>query len=476
MKQTQQYLKAQNSIVPLFEPESLAVVGSFKEGRPGAYRVIKNLLAFGFPGKVYPVNPLYDTVFDRKVYPSIREVPQSIDLVVVITSAQVVPEIIGHCVEKKVKAAIIVSDGFAERDEQGARLQQEVVSIARSSGLRLLGPNTIGVVNPYVGLITSQYGVLYEKIHTGSIALCAQTGLIGPSTMPFEDMHYGISKICDFGNKCDIDEIDLLEYLGNDPKTKVIAMHLEDIRDGRSFLRKVKEVVSKKPVLILKPGRTEESRKALASHTGSLAGEDRIYDSAFKQAGVIRVSTYKELFDLAKIFAYQPLPAGNRVAIITMTGGGGVMGVDVAVESGLVPAELSPETIERLAEISPWLASNPVDLGPAAVVVDNFFSHYEEIVETVLKDRNVDCAAIVFSGVPRVLDYQIFARLKTKISKPVAFWIYGPKLSLAEEFARNLENHGFPAYPECEPAIKALGAAFQYSSIKSRFSQAEEKP
>jgi len=388
----------------------------------------------------------------------------------------VVPEIIEHCVEKKVKAAIIVSDGFAERDEQGARLQQEVVRIARSSGLRLLGPNTIGVVNPYVGLITSQYGVLYEKIHTGSIALCAQTGLIGPSTMPFEDMQYGISRICDFGNKCDIDEIDLLEYLGNDPKTKVIAMHLEDIRDGRSFMRKVKEVVSKKPVLILKPGRTEESRKALASHTGSLAGEDRIYDSAFKQAGVIRVSTYKELFDLAKIFAYQPLPAGNRVAIITMTGGGGVMGVDVAVESGLVPAELSPETIERLAEISPWLASNPLDLGPAAVVVDNFFSHYEEIVETVLKDRNVDCAAIVFSGVPRVLDYQIFARLETKISKPVAFWIYGPKLSLAEEFARNLENHGFPASPECEPAIKALGAAFKYSGIKSRFSQAEEKP
>jgi acyl-CoA synthetase (NDP forming) len=238
----------------------------------------------------------------------------------------------------------------------------------------------------------------------------------------------------------------------------------------------VKEVVSKKPVLVLKPGRTKESRKALASHTGSLAGEDHIYDSAFKQAGVIRVNTYKELFDLAKIFAYQPLPAGNRVAIITMTGGGGVMAIDAAVESGLVPAELSPETIERLARISPWLTSNPLDLGPAAVVVDNFFSHYEEIVETVLQDRNVDCAAIVFSGVPRILDTQMFARLRTKISKPVAFWIYGPKLSLAEEFARNLENHEFPAYLDCEPAIKALGAAFKYSRIKSRFSQAEEEP
>jgi acyl-CoA synthetase (NDP forming) len=476
MKQTEGHQKTRDSLVPLFEPESVAVVGSFREGRPGGYRVIKNLLVFGFQGQVYPVNPLYNTVFDRKVYPSIREVPQSIDLAVVITSAQVVPEIIGHCVEKKVKAAIIVSDGFAEKDEQGARLQQEVVRIARGSGLRLLGPNTIGVVNPYVGLITSQYGVLYDKIRTGSIALCAQTGLIGPSTMPFEDMQYGISKICDFGNKCDINEIDLLEYLANDPKTKVIAMHLEDIRDGRSFLEKVREVVSKKPVLVLKPGRTKESRKALASHTGSLAGENHIYDSAFKQAGVIRVNTYKELFDLAKIFAYQPLPAGNRVAIITMTGGGGVMAIDAAVESGLVPAELSPETTERLAKISHWLASNPLDLGPAAVVVDNFFSHYEEIVETVSQDRNVDCAAIVFSGVPRTLDTQMFARLKTKISKPVAFWIYGPKLSLTEEFARNLENQGFPAYPECEPAIKALGAAFKYSRIKSRFSPAEEEP
>ena len=475
MKRTERHSQDTDDIATLFDPQSIAVVGSLREGRFGGYVTVKNLLSFGFQGKIYPVNPQYDTVLGMKVYPRVKEIPDSVDLAVMMTSARTVPEIIRGCVQKRVKVAIIVSDGFSERNEEGAGLQREVKTIARKGGLRILGPNTIGVTNPATGVVTTPYRVLYEKIFTGSIALCSQTGLVGPQALPLEDMRYGISKICDFGNKCDIDEVDLLEYLANDPQTKVIGMHLEGIKDGRAFMDALRKVVPKKPVLILKPGKTRESMKAMASHTGSLAGEDQVYEGAFRQAGVIRVDTFKDLIDLPRVFASQPLPTGNRVAIITFSGGAGVMGIDTAVQHGLTLAKLSPKTIDRLAKISPVLASNPVDLGPALPAYMGGMAPYlREMIEAVLEDENVDCISAVCPWALRGEVSQFFGPLQERNSKTMAFWVPNPSLSGAEEMIRDLEAIGFPAYPDCETSIKALATAFRYSDIRSRVYQSEE--
>ncbi len=204
---------ASDAVDRLLNPNSIAVVGSLREARFGGYVTTNNLLRFGFKGKIFPVNPQYDTVLNMKVYPSVKDIPEPVDLVVTMAGAPAVPSIISDSIQNKAKVAIIISDGFGERSDDGKRLQQEVNRIAEAGELRLLGPNTIGVANPAIGLITTPYRVTYDKMFTGGVALCAQTGLIGPQNMPLEETHYGLSKMCDFGNKCDIDEIDLLDYL-----------------------------------------------------------------------------------------------------------------------------------------------------------------------------------------------------------------------------------------------------------------------
>ena len=216
------------------------MVGSLREARFGGHVTASNLLRFGFKGRIYPVNPQYREVLNLKVYPSVKDIPEPVDLVITMAGAAAVPGIIADSVQNGARTAIIISDGFGERSEDGKRLQQEVNRIAGAGGLRLLGPNTIGVANPAIGLITTPYRVTYDRMITGGIALCAQTGLIGPQNMPLAETHYGLSKMCDFGNKCDLDEIDLLDYLADDPDTKVIAMHLEVIREGRLFLQEGK--------------------------------------------------------------------------------------------------------------------------------------------------------------------------------------------------------------------------------------------
>ncbi|RLC92769.1 MAG: hypothetical protein DRI39_07645 [Chloroflexi bacterium] len=476
MRNTGRHPSDRSGIFSLFEPGSVAVVGSMREARFGGYQTVKHLLDFGFPGKIYPVNPNYDTVLGMKVYPSLNDIADSIDLVVMMTAASAVPGIIRDCVAKKVKTAIIVADGFAERDEEGARLQRQVDSIARAGHLRVLGPNTIGVVNSANGLITTPYRVPYEQVFRGGIAICSQTGLLGPQTLPLFEMRYPLSKICDFGNKCDINELDLLEYLAGDPQTTVIAMHLEEVRDGRSFLRKLKETVPEKPVLILKPGRTTESRKAMTSHTGSLAGEDYVYDGAFRQAGAIRVDSFRELVDIPKILAWQPLPPGNRLAVVTISGGAGVLGIDTAVQQGLTLAHLSRSTLDRLSDISPVLAGNPIDLGPglpAFMKRGDMASHLYGILETLVNDDNVDCISVACPWMLRGALTEVFGPLRSTSVKPIAFWVPSPSLTRAHEISLNLEALGFPAYPDCDSSVRALAIAYKYSVARSRVRRSE---
>ncbi|MBS7249775.1 MAG: CoA-binding protein [Candidatus Freyarchaeota archaeon] len=464
-------IEFRGDLAPFFEPKSIAIIGAVKSLWFGGLVTFSNLKNLGYKGQVYLVNPSYPEIEGIKVYPNIKEVPDEVDLAVIITSARAVPGIVRDCVEKGVKGAVIVADGFAERDEEGAKLQQEIVNISKHTGIRILGPNTIGVVNPYSGVITTPYPLGYKSIRKGHVALAAQTGIIGAQAFPFEELQYGVSKICDFSNKCDVNETDLLEYLEDDPETKVIALHIEDIRDGTRFLKVAKRVVKKKPILIYKPGRTSESKKALASHTGSIAGDQRIYESAFKQAGLIQVNSFSELLQIAKAFGYQPLPKGNRLGIVTITGGAGIMAIDTAVEWGLVLGKLSDESNEKLFGIHATMVGNPSDIGPAVPTLQDPITPYKKAIEVFYKDPNVDCLLITFYAFPGVtpeLYVNMLKEVRGSVEKPAAIWIYGPSNESINKIYKALEAADYPAYLDIDMAVKALGAMYQYTQIKSK--------
>jgi acetate---CoA ligase (ADP-forming) len=452
-----------------FEPQSVAVIGSLREGYFGGYVVIKTLLNAGFAGKIYPVNPSYQEVLGLKAYPSIKEIPEKIDLALIMINRRSVPNVMRECAGKGIKAVIVVADGFAERDGEGAKLQNEIVEIAKKAGIRIIGPNTAGIVNSANGLTPDPYEPGYEKVKPGAVAICAQTGMINPQAFPYADLHYGVSKICDYGNKCDVDECDLLEYLESDPATKVITMYLESIRDGRRFLKISRRVTAKKPVLILKSGRTKEGAKVSASHTGALAVDDQIFSAACKQAGVIRLEKFSELFELPKIFSLQPLPKGNRLGIVTFTGGVGVLAIDEGAKYGLSVARLSPEIAEKLNTIFPGLGKTVVDIGPP-MAVNSYITIYSDILKTVMEDDNIDCLFNVIWTSPFeefVEEYlKFYGALKGKYQKTIATWIYGPSIPLINEMSSRMEDLGFPVFSDLEMAIKALGIAYQYSNRK----------
>ena len=460
---------SEKSVMELFfEPQSIAVIGSLREGYFGGYVVVKTLLNAGFAGKIYPVNPSYQEVLGLKVYPSIKEIPEKIDLVLIMINRRSVPDVMRECAGRGIKAVIVVADGFAERDEEGAKLQNEILEIARKAGIRMIGPNTAGIVNSANGLTPNPYEPGYKKVKPGAVAICAQTGMINPQAFPYADLHYGLSKICDFGNKCDVDECDLLEYLESDPATNVITMYLESIRDGRRFLKMSRRVATKKPVLILKSGRTKEGAKVSASHTGALAVDDKIFSAACKQAGIIRLEKFHELFELPKIFL-QPLPKGNRLGIVTVTGAVGVLAIDEGSKYGLSAARLSPETIEKLNAIYPGLGKSVVDIGPP-MAVGSYVAIYPDILKTVVADDNIDCLLNVIWTSPFKEfveeSLKFYESLQGNYQKTIATWIYGPSVPLINEMSGRMEDLGFPVFSDVETAMKALGIAYQYSIRK----------
>lgn len=455
---------------PFFNPNSVAIIGSMGSPFFGARIVAFNMRRFGFKGQIYLVNPKYKTIDGLEVYPNVKNVPGEVDLAVVITSAEAAPAVIGDCGEKGIRAAVVVADGFAERGAEGALLQKKLVDAARKWGIRVLGPNTIGVLDAWTGVVTNPYFIDYDSVRRGSVALVAQTGIIGPQAMSFCDMRLPLSKVCDLGNKCDVDESDLLEYLGGDPNTKVIAMHLEDVKDGRRFIQVARKVAAEKPVIVLKPGRTEESAKAMQSHTGALMGNYAVYESAMRQAGVLPVDTFQELLSIPKIFAYQPLPRGNRLGIVTITGGGGVMAIDAASRMGLKLARLSRESTEKLASIHPSMASHPVDIGPAFPVYDNPIELYTRSWEIVLNDENVDAALITLYAT-RWLPHKEIARELSHLretGKPIAVWAYGPRIEDIINLHQTLEEAEVPFFFTIEEAVKALALLYHYTQVREK--------
>jgi acyl-CoA synthetase (NDP forming) len=453
-----------------FEPDSVAVIGSFREGFFGGYVIVNSLLKAGFKGKVYPVNPAYEQVLGLKVYSSVIEVPSEVDLALIMINARSVMAVAQECAEKGIRALVVISDGFAERDAEGARLQDELVEFARKQRMRIIGPNTAGVVNTANGFNPCPYEAGYYKIKPGPVAICAQTGMVNPQAFPYPTLRAGVSKICDFGNKCDLDECDLLEYLEQDPVTRVISLYLEGIHDGKRFLEIARRVTARKPVLLLKSGRTEAGAKASASHTGSMAADDRVLEAVCSQTGILRLEKFGELFEMPKLFSSQPLPEGNRLGIMTFTGGIGVLAIDEAAKYGLRLAALGPDTRRVLDEIFPGLGTMPVDIGPAMAAVKEAFDRYSEILGGVMEDANVDALFSVLWANPvgSIIGRYVeaYEAVRNRLRKPLVTWVYGPNAATALELRERLEDMGFPVFDKPETAIRALGLASRYKRFK----------
>ncbi|MFC1944650.1 acetate--CoA ligase family protein [Chloroflexota bacterium] len=458
--------RKRSDLSPFFEPDVVAVFGSIKDSAGAGYGVVRNMLEFGFRGKIYPINPSCDEVFGLKAYPDLDKVAESIDLAMVIIPPPAVPEVIEQCARRGIKSVIIGTEGFAEAGEAGAELQKQVVDIAHRRGIRIIGPNTIGILNSGNGLITNPYFIGYDNVPKGSIAYSSQSGFLSNAAHHLGDSAYPISKMCDFGNKCDIDEVEFLDFVMDDPETKVISMHVEGVRDGRAFLEACREAVKKKPVLALKAGNSEAGIRAASSHTGSLAMDDQVYACALKQAGVIRVDDWEEYWEIPRVFSSQTLPRGKRIAIVTMTGGAGVLATDAAVSAGLEIASFTSLTVDRLERLNQRLAKNPIDLGPTMVVMESPFSILDEVLTPVLIDANVDCAVIVINGYMFEENPSAIDRLHQVVqhaAKPVTIFIYGTRMCWLEEASRKLASFGLAVYRNLNTAVKALGVAAQYS-------------
>lgn len=370
----------------LFAPESVAVVGASETPGSWGERITRRLIT---PGNrpVYPVNPGYSEVQGLHSYKSVLDIGGPVDLGIIVVRAALVTRTMREFVEKKIKAALIISGGFGETDEAGAELEKEVIEIARSGGIRFIGPNTMGHMETYSQLNTLSF---VENITPGPLALIAQSGNMGARIMHNANRYgVGFNRFVCCGNEADIKLEDYLEYFSRDPGTRVIMLYMEGLRDAKRFFKLAKEITLTKPIVVMKAGGTENSARASLSHTGALAGSDAVYSAAFRQAGVIRVGDDEELLDIATALLNQPLPRGNRVGILTIGGGLGVVTAEACEREGLEIADLDQASLDKLDELLPsrWSHGNPVDL------VGSKLSHSLEIVSTLwimMEDTNLD--------------------------------------------------------------------------------------
>ncbi len=442
-----------------FNPRSIALVGASTKPHTVGNDLLRNLLFTEFNGPVYPVNPKAQAVLGVHAYPSLKELPRPADLAVVVVPAAAVLDVVQQASETGVKAIVLLSAGFKESGSEGAALEKELQKALQKAGIRLIGPNCLGIINtdPAVRLNAT---FARKMPQAGNLAFISQSGALCTSVLDYaEERRMGFSKFVSFGNKADVNEIDLLSYLAEDDKTHVIAMYLEDITNGRAFIETAREIFWKtgKPMLGLKSGRSPEGAKAVSSHTGSLAGSDSVYDAVLIQSGVQRVDTIAELFDYAALYTTQPMPKGNRLAIITNAGGPGIMATDMAVRSGLKMASLSDETKAKLKGGLPASASlrNPVD-----VIGDARADRYEIAVRTVLEDPSVDMGIVILTpqsmteieGTARIIPAAVKG-----LNKPVVCSFMGAKDVTAG--VEILRSEGVPNYPFPENAVLALAAA-----------------
>lgn len=443
----------------IFRPETVAVIGATERVGSVGRTLMWNLISNPFGGTVFPVNPNRKNVLGIQTYPSISEVPAKVDLAVIVAPALGVPAIIRECVEAGVGGAIIISAGFKETGAQGAELEHEVLEEARRGRMRIVGPNCLGVMNPNTGLnATFAKGMA----RPGNVGLLSQSGALMTAILDrsFRE-NVGFSAFVSVGSMMDVSWGDLIYYLGNDPHTQSIVIYMESVGDARSFLSAAREVALTKPIIVIKPGRTEAAGKAAASHTGSLTGSDEVLDAAFSRSGVLRVNDISELFSMAEVLSKQPRPKGPRMTVVTNAGGPGVIATDAIIMGGGELTEISPETMDSLNKIlpAPWSHGNPID-----ILGDADPDRYAKTLETAAKDPNSDGLLVILTPQDMTDPTGTAQRLvpyARSTGKPVlASWMGGSDVAAGTSI---LNGAGIPTFDYPDSAAGAFDNMWRYT-------------
>ncbi|MEM2298136.1 MAG: acetate--CoA ligase family protein [Thermofilaceae archaeon] len=456
----------------LLRPHNVAVIGASRDPSKIGYQVLKNILSSGFRGRVYAVNPNASEILGVKCYPSILDVPEPVDLAVVTVPAKLVPQVVEECGRKGVKAVAVISSGFKEVGN--IELEKQLVETARKHGIRILGPNIVGVCDSITPINAS---FCQGTPIRGSIAFISQSGALSIALVGWTALKgVGLSALVSLGNKADLNEVDFIGFFGHDPHTKVVTAYLEGIESGRRFMEVASKIALLKPILVLKVGRGERALGAIMSHTGSLAGADAVVDAALEQCGVIRAPTFIELFDWAVALAQVPLPLGENVVIITNGGGAGVMATDAAEQYGVKLMDIPSDLAERFRKYMPPFGSvyNPIDLTGMATE-----EWYKGAILEALKDERVHAVIVLYchtavTNPKAIADAILEAKREAGSPKPIIVSLIGGEECLKE--IERLTSEGVPAYESPEKAVAAMGAVYKYKRLRERLLKGKTYP
>lgn len=448
----------------MFKPKSVAVIGASNTPGKVGHIIVDNLINDGFKGTIYPVNPKGGEILGKKAYANIKDIPETVDLAIITIPSVFVNTVVKECGEIGVQNMVVITAGFKEVGEEGAKLEAELTALGKEYAINIIGPNSLGITDSHTPLNGSFSQMMPPE---GNMAFISQSGAMMVAIIDWSvTSGIGFSKVISLGNKAGVSEIELLQYLAEDDETKVIICYLESISEDEDFIRTMRETAHKKPIIVLKSGSSSAGAEAASSHTGALAGSDLAFDTAFRQSGIIRVETMAELFDLGLAFSKAPLPKGDHVAIVTNAGGGGVVTVDAMEKTGLKLAQFDEETTAKLKKCvtEEGSAKNPIDvLGDAPV------HRYKESLEIVLSQDNVDSLIVMVcptaSADPDGIANAILEERK-EFDKPIIVVnMGGPSFEKANDILR---ENGVPTYVFPETAVKALQAMTRYAKLENR--------
>ncbi len=460
------HLQRNQPLDVFFSPKTVAVIGATENPGTVGRTVLWNLVTSPFGGTVYPVNPKRPSVLGVKAYSSISDIPEQVDLAVIVTPPPSIPGIIRECGENGVRGAIVISAGFKEIGPEGAALERQLLEEAQKANIRVIGPNCLGVMSPLSGMNATFATTIARP---GSVGFISQSGALCTAVLDWSLKEMvGFSAFVSVGSMVDVGWGDLIYHLGNDPKTRSIVIYMESIGNARSFLSAAREVALNKPIIVIKPGRSAAAAKAAASHTGSLTGSDEVLEAAFRRSGVLRVNNIADLFYMAEVLSKQPSPRGPRLTIVTNAGGPGVLATDALIMGGGELAELTPETMEAFNAVLPptWSHNNPVD-----IIGDASPERYAKALEIAAKDPHSDGMLVILTPQAMTDPTRIAEQLKPlakQEGKPVlASWMGGVDVAAGEEI---LNRANIPTFPYPDTAARAFNYMWQYSyNLKSLY-------
>jgi acyl-CoA synthetase (NDP forming) len=458
-----------DKLTSLFRPNSVAIVGASDSPLKISYCCVESLTEGGFAGRIFPVNPSKSEVRGLATYRAIEDIPCEVDMAVIVVPAHLVPAALEGCARKGIGAAVIITAGFKETGtESGIRLQNDLVGIADRTGIRVLGPNTVGLVSPHVGL-NATFMPSLKDVGRGGVAMVCQSGGVCAFLLHAAiNEHLGVSLALSLGNRANLDFGDIIEYLDTDPQTRAIALHVEGVDNPMDLMEVAGNVARRKPIVVYKPEGSFLDEAAY-SHTGALAGSYQVFRAAFEQAGIVFAEDTGELLDVAKAMAFYPPPRGNRVAILSLQAGPGIIASSKCQRHGLLLADLSPRVREKLTKLAqtPSFSRNPIDLaGGFGQSVDGL-RKWQDILRLVLEDESVD--AVVLSTVYHTLDLPFVESVvglarDEGLAKPLIMCRDSP-LGIARGEIAKLEENGIPVYPSVERAVRALAGLVRYGHL-----------